>query len=93
MKKTFVCSLCHRGLLGGALYLDAQNLTYRTNKLTAEPRFRNLILPLNEIADLTWNQGIFPVATVRMNDGEEFRFLIFNKNGFIRYFQEYSRQV
>jgi hypothetical protein len=28
-----------------------------------------------------------------MNDGEEFRFLIFNKNGFIRHFQEYSRQV
>ena len=92
MKKTFVCSLCHRGLLGGALYLDDQSLTYKTNKLTVEPRFRNLVLPLSEIGALSWNQGIFPIATVRMTDGEEFRFLIFNKNGFDQSFQEFSRK-
>ena len=93
MRKVFVCSLFHRGLLGGALYLDDQSLTYKTNKLTVEPRFRNLVLPLNAIGEVIWKQGIFPVTTVRMNDGEEFRFLIFNKSDFIRCFREYSHQV
>ena len=32
--KSFVCSLCHNGILGGGLYLDSQSLTYKTNKLT-----------------------------------------------------------
>ena len=31
--KSFVCSLCHNGILGGGLYLDSQSLTYKTNKL------------------------------------------------------------
>ena len=29
--KSFVCSLCHNGILGGGLYLDSQSLTYKTN--------------------------------------------------------------
>ena len=32
--KSFVCSLCHNGIVGGGLYLDSQSLTYKTNKLT-----------------------------------------------------------
>ena len=34
--KSFVCSLCHNGILGGGLYLDSQSLTYKTNKLTVD---------------------------------------------------------
>ncbi len=34
--KSFACSLCHKGILGGVLYLDKQSLTYRTNKLTVD---------------------------------------------------------
>ena len=30
--KSFVCSLCHNGIVGGGLYLDSQSLTYKTNK-------------------------------------------------------------
>ena len=36
MKKSFMCSLCHNGILGGALYLDENSVTYKTNKLTVD---------------------------------------------------------
>lgn len=47
--KSFVCSLCHNGILGGGLYLDSQSLTYKTNKLTVDKKYRNLVLPMQEI--------------------------------------------
>ena len=47
--KSFVCSLCHNGILGGGLYLDSQSLTYKTNKLTVDKKFRNLAIPLKEV--------------------------------------------
>ena len=30
-KKSFICSLCHNGILGGALYLDENSVAYKTN--------------------------------------------------------------
>ena len=41
--KVFICSLCHNGILGGGLYLNAQSLTYKTNKLTVDKKYRNLV--------------------------------------------------
>ena len=40
MKKVFMCSLCHNGLLGGGLYLDSNSITYKTNKLTVDKKYR-----------------------------------------------------
>ena len=88
--KTFICSLCHNGILGGAMYLDAQSLTYRTNKLTVDRKFRNLVLPLNQIDGITWAWILFPVATVAMKNGEIYRFIIFNKKRFEKWFHEYT---
>ena len=92
MKKTFICSLCHKGILGGALYLDPESVTYRTNKLTVDKKFRNLVLPLPEIQDLTWKWVIFPVAAFHMTNGEQYKFLIFNKPRFEKYYREYKGQ-
>ena len=50
--KSFVCSLCHNGILGGGLYLDSQSLTYKTNKLTVDKKYRNLVLPMQEIKEI-----------------------------------------
>ena len=88
MKKCFICSFFHRGILGGALYLDDSAVTYRTNKLTVAPEYRNLVLPLAEIQRITWKQVLFPVATFHMTDGREFKFLIFFKNSFIKHYQQ-----
>ena len=89
--KSFVCSLCHNGILGGGLYLDKQALTYRTNKLTVDRKYRYLVLPLQSIESLSWKRIIFPAATFTMRHGEIYRFIIFNKPRFEKWFQEYSQ--
>ena len=82
-----MCSLiCHNGIIGGALYLDENSATYKTNKLTVDKAYKNLVLPLDEIAELTWKWVVFPVATFRMKNGEEYRLMIFNKARFLKYY-------
>ena len=89
MKKSFMCSLiCHNGIVGGALYLDENSLTYKTNKLTVDRAYRNLVLPLNQIAELTWKWIVFPVATFHMTGGEKYKVMIFNKRRFQKYYAE-----
>ena len=87
--KSFVCSLCHNGILGGGLYLDSKSLTYRTNKLTVDKKCRNLVLPMQEIKGIFWKWIVFPIATVNMKNGERYKFIIFNKLRFEKWFQEY----
>ena len=93
MKKSFMCSLiCHNGIVGGALYLDENSVTYRTNKLTVNKAYRNLVLPLDKITELTWRWVVFPIATFHLNNGEKYKILIFNKRRFQKWFQEYRKQ-
>ena len=89
--KAFACSLCHNGILGGGLYLDSQALTYRTNKLTVDDKYRKLVLPMKEIQKISWKWIIFPVATVHMQNGELYQFIIFHKSRFSKWFQIYSQ--
>ena len=90
--KTFICSLCHNGILGGVLYLDNQSLAYRTNKLTVDKKYRNLGLPIQEILEIFWERIVFPIAIVHMKNGEWYKFIIFNKSRFDKWFREYLRQ-
>lgn len=89
MRKAFICSLCYKGILGGGLYLDTQSVTYRTQKFTVDKKYKNLVLPLGEINEITWKWVIFPVATFHMNNGEKYTFIIFNKPRFTKYYEEY----
>ena len=93
MRKIFLCSLCHRGILGGGLYLDRQSITFACQKLTVDSKYRNLVLPLQEIREVSWKWLVFPIAVFRLNSGEEYRFLIFNKRRFEKWFWEYRRQA
>ena len=43
MKKVFMCSLCHKGIIGGGLYLDSESITYKTQKLTVDKKYRKLV--------------------------------------------------
>lgn len=90
MPKSFICSLCHNGILGGGLYLDSQSVTYKTNKLTVDEKYKNLVLPLNEIKEITWKWIVIPVATFYMKNGEEYKIIIYNKARFNKYYREYS---
>lgn len=91
--KVFVCSLCYCGILGGGLYLSRQSLTYKTNKLTVDRKFKNLVLPMSEIKSITWKCMFFPLAIVSMKNDEQYKFIIFNKLRFERWFREYSQEL
>ena len=88
MKDAFLCSLCRDGILGGALYLDSRSVTYRTQKLTVRKEYRNLTLPLHEIARITWKWTVFPVAAFWMKSGECYQFILFNKRRFQKRLRE-----
>ena len=89
MKKSFIGSLiCHNGIVGGGIYIDDASVTYKTNKLTVDKKYKNLVLPTNEICELTWKWIVFPVATIRMTSGEQYKFIIFNKGRFCKYYTE-----
>lgn len=90
MRKVFMCSLCHNGILGGGLYLDNQAITYRTQKLTVSEKYKNLILPLCDIKEISWWWLVFPVATFHMENGESYKIIILNKWRFKKYFQKCS---
>ena len=59
-------------------------ITYKTNKLTVNQAYRNLVLPLNEICELKWKWIIFPVATFHMVNGRKYTFIIYNKGRFVK---------
>ena len=89
MKKTFVCSIiCPGGILGGGLYLDDKALTYKTNKLNVDAKYRNLVLPLAEIKEISWKRMLFPIATVHMKHGGDYKFLLFGKARFEECFKD-----
>lgn len=89
MSKAFMCSLCLNGILGGGLYVDDRSVIYRTQKLTVDEKYRNLVLPWDKIAKITWKRIIFPVATFHMENGEEYKMLIFNQRRFNKTCQKY----
>ena len=93
MEKTFVCSLiCPGGILGGGLYLNSEALTYRTNKITVDPRYKWMTLLLKDIESISWKWIIFPIAKVTMKSGDSYSFIIFNKKRFEKCFSEYKKE-
>ena len=90
MKEVFICSLIQNGILGGALYVDEQSITYRTNKLTVSTELRNLVLRISEIQDVTWKWVVFPIATFHMLDQRNYKIIIFNKWRFEKVFRNFK---
>ena len=86
MGKMYVVSLCYSGgLLGGALYLDDERVTYRTTKLQVPPEVRNMPLPYCRIRRVEKSKALFlPPVTIEMEDGRERKFLVFRRGGFLR---------
>ena len=83
--------ICHNGIIGGGIYIDDSSVTYKTNKLTVDKKYKNLVLPLDEICELTWKWIVFPIATMLMASGEQYKFIIFNKCRFDKYFSDVKK--
>ena len=91
MKKSFACSVVCNGILGGKIWVEDTAVIYKTNKLTVNPKYKNIVLPVDKICDLSWRWIIFPVATLKMTNGEKYKFLIFNKKGFNKRFEQVKK--
>ena len=92
MKKSFICSLiCRCGIIGGAIYMDDTSITYKTNKLTVDKKYKNLVLPLETICELRWKWAVFPIAIMQTASGEQYKFIIFNKSRFNKCYAEVSK--
>ena len=85
MKPYFIVSLCKNGILGGGIVIDTEAAVYHTGKLTVPKEYRRLAMPYRDIAALTagW-LGVLPTVLIKMNSGEEYRFLVFRRQKFIR---------
>ena len=85
MKKVYVASICKNGILGGGLYIDKEKITYRTGKITVPARLRNLELYLNDIKSMEKARVLgFPAVIIRMKNGENWKFIIFARQHFLK---------
>ena len=83
MKQYYVASLCHKGILGGGIMADDEGITYKTGKVTVSEKFRNLEMKYRNIRDYAKKWVLcFPVFTISMNDGENYKFIVFSPKRF-----------
>ena len=83
MKQYFIASICREGILGGGIVADDEALTFKTGKVTVSPRLRNLEMKYRDIRNFSrgW-LACFPTVTVRMADGESYKFIVFRPGSF-----------
>ena len=82
MKQYYAASLCRGGIFGGGIAAD-DGITYKTGKVTVSSRLRNLEMKYRNIQDFSHKWVLcFPVFTISMNDGENYRFIIFSPKRF-----------
>lgn len=84
MKKYFMVSLCKNGILGGGIVADSDKITYKTGKITVPDKYKNIEMKYEEIVSLT--EGwlfIFPTVSLKMKDGEEYKFIVFARKRFV----------
>lgn len=84
MKSVFVVSLCREGILGGAIYMDDDNMVYRTNKLTVSDKYRNLEMHFEDVAGIACGRLLLlPTVTIKLKNKECYRFIVFSKKRFM----------
>ena len=83
MKKTYIASLCCRGILGGWIIADDEGITFKTGKVTVAPELRHLEIKYRDIRDFSraW-LACFPAVTVTTADGKNYKFIVFRPGSF-----------
>ncbi len=83
MKQYFIASICREGILGGGIVADDEAITYKTGKVTVSPKIKNLEMKYRDIQGFTKKWVFcFPVFSIVMNDGETYKFILFNPKRF-----------
>lgn len=94
MRKYFIVSLCKNGILGGGITADSDAITFHTGKVTIPQKYRHLVMPYKDICGLEvgW-LFVLPTVSVKMCDGEEYRFVVFNRGRFVNTVKTYVKEV
>lgn len=89
MKRYFIVSLCHEGVLGGGIVANGESITYRTNKVTVSQKYRNLEMKYSDIQGFSKKWVLFfPIYSINMKSGETYKFLVFNTGRFNKLLNE-----
>ena len=89
MKRYFIVSLCHEGVLGGGIIANDESITYRTNKVTVSQKYRNLEMKYSDIQGFSKKWVLFfPIYSINMKSGETYKFLVFNTGKFNKLLNE-----
>ena len=84
MKKYFSASLCKNGIIGGGITADNESVTYHCSKVTIPEKYRKLKMRYENIHSAeTGRLFIFPAVTMKRNNGEEYKFVIFARRRFM----------
>ena len=89
MKKYFIVSLCKNGILGGGIVADSNAITYHTGKVTVPKEYRNLEMKYQDICGVAvgW-LFVLPTVLIKMRDGKEYKFVVFNRKRFVEVLKE-----
>lgn len=89
MKKYFTVSLCKNGILGGGIVADSEAITYHTGKLTIPDKYKKIEMKYQDIISVKAEKSLlFPTVSLKMNNGEEYKFIVFSTKRFIRVLSE-----
>ncbi len=84
MKHTFSVSLCKNGILGGWIVIEEDSMTYKTGKIMIPEKYKNLEMKYKDILSvMEGNLFFLPTVTVKMENEEEYKFVVFGRKRFL----------
>lgn len=89
MKRYFIVSLCKNGILGGGIVADSEAIIYYTGKVTIPDKYKKIEMKYKDIISMTvgW-LFILPTVALKMNNGEEYKFVVFARKRFVNMLKE-----
>ncbi len=85
MELNFYGSLCYQGLRGGAIGLNDDYVIYRNQTATLPAEYKNIVIQIKNIESVEKGRSfIFPAVTIRCAGQKKYKFVIFNRNGFLK---------
>lgn len=89
MRKYFIVSLCKNGILGGGIAANSEAITYHTGKVTIPDKYRHIEMKYKDICSLTMGRlFILPTVSLKMNNGDEYKFVVFARKRFVNMLKE-----
>lgn len=79
VKKIFIVSLYHKGLIGGKLQINENKIVYSTNKKIIDKKYQKININKKDIIKLEYDKlFILPIVVIKTNQNEIYKFIIFS---------------